>query len=71
MCKYIKSQREFKRLALRSQKMADRLKTIQPDFQLLTSQRFESLIQKIDRLMLEETEDWLALISHAELYKAV
>ena len=67
----IRSHRGYKRLALRSRKMAWELQGVKDSFRLLTPEKLESTLMEVEQLMLRETEDWLTLMSFAELYKAV
>ncbi|MBU1172891.1 MAG: hypothetical protein KKD44_25305 [Proteobacteria bacterium] len=65
----IRSIREYKRLAIRSQQMERRLINLKKEFHVMTPEKLERIIGKMEKLMLEESEDWLSFMSPAELYK--
>lgn len=65
----IRSSREYKRLAIRSQRMERQIMGLQSEFRLMTPEKLESILGKMEHLMVEETEDWLTFMSPAELYK--
>lgn len=64
----IETHREFKRLKMRSENMKTRLTHLKR--QLLganSTEEFESLMKKIDKVMLQETLDWMTLMRHVEI----
>ena len=67
----IRSNREYKRLAIRSKKMELSLNDLRKKFRLITPEKLEFLLNRMEQLMLEETEDWLTFMRPAELYKVV
>jgi hypothetical protein len=67
----VRSHREYKRLAMRSNKMVIELKELRGKFKLVTPKKLESLLHDTEKVMLKETLDWLALMKFAELHKAV
>ncbi len=71
MCEAIRSHREFRRLAIRSQRMELELEGLKKNFTILSLEKYEESIREINQKLLEETEDWIALMSYANLYKAV
>jgi hypothetical protein len=67
----IRSHREYKRLAMRSRKMAHELRELKKVFTLITPGKLEGLLRGTEQVMIEESRDWLALMTFAELHKAV
>jgi hypothetical protein len=71
MAESLRSHRQFKYLAMHSQKMAKELRALKNAYRLLTPQKFEDLLIETDRLMMRENEDWLALTGSTHLSKAI
>ncbi len=44
---------------------------LQARFRLLTTAKLEYLMHGLDEVLLQETQDWMALMSFSELHKAV
>lgn len=64
----IETYREFKRLSVRSSIMARRIEQL--DRRLTsasTPDEFLVLLHKIDKVMLQETQDWMTLMRHVEI----
>ncbi|GEM_PF-3774588 len=67
----VHSLREYERLTIHHKQMAFELREIEDSFKLLTPEKLEKLLNEIDKIMLQETQEWFQLISFAKLHKAV
>jgi hypothetical protein len=66
----IRSHREYKRLAIRSSLTASRLAGLKNSFEILTREDLVGLMEETERILMEETDEWLELMSSAKLHKA-
>ena len=62
---------EYKQLSMHSEQMAFELERIEASFNLLTHEKLERLLNETEALMIKEVEDWLELVSFAELHTTV
>lgn len=62
---------EYKRLYVRSRKMAVELNELNRSFRLLSPGKLEYIVRKTEKIMLDESMDWLALMSPLDLHKVV
>ena len=64
----MEAQREHLRLEKRSANMAPQLEQLSRQMASATDpERFESLLQQVDEIMLRETQDWLMLMRYVEI----
>jgi hypothetical protein len=64
----MEAHREHLRLEKRSANMAPQLELVNRQMASATDpERFESLLQQVDELMLRETQDWLMLMRYVEI----
>jgi regulator of sirC expression with transglutaminase-like and TPR domain len=64
----MEAHREYLRLEKRSANMGPQLQRL--NWQLKSAsdpERFESLLQQVDEIMLRETQDWLMLMRYVEI----
>lgn len=71
MTQAIRSHREYKRLAVRSKRMVATLKDTKADFQLLTPEKLNGLLRRIEQVMIRESQEWLDLMGFAELHRTL
>ncbi len=62
---------EYKQLSMHSEQMVFELERIKESFNLLTPEKLEKLLNETEHLMIKEVEDWLELVSFAELHTTV
>ncbi len=62
---------EYKRLYVRSRKLTVELNELKGSFRLLSPGKLEYLVRKTEKIMLNESREWLALMSPLELHKVV
>ncbi|OQX02732.1 MAG: hypothetical protein BWK80_57240 [Desulfobacteraceae bacterium IS3] len=68
----IQSFMEYKQLSMHSEQMVSELKELKDLFEkALTPEDLENFLNKTDHVMVREVQDWLELVSFAELHKAV
>jgi hypothetical protein len=68
----IRTHRDYKKIANDSMIMVNNLQQLRQELDKpLTSSKLNALIRKTEKLMREDTEDWLLLIASKELEKAV
>jgi hypothetical protein len=71
MTEAIRSHREYKRLAIRSKRLVVELYDAKAAFQLLTPDKLDRLLRRIEQVMIREAQEWLDLLSFAELYRTI
>ncbi len=62
---------EYKRLYIRSKKLTIELNELKKSFRLLSPGKLEYIVRKTEKIMLDESIDWLALMSPLDLHKVV
>jgi hypothetical protein len=62
---------EYKRLYVRSRKMAVELNELNKSFRLLSPGKLTYIVRKTEKIMIDESMDWLALMSPLDLHKVV
>jgi len=67
----IRSHRAYKHIARSSHQMHVNLANLKSKYQLYSPALLERYMQEAEHIMLKESEEWLALMSFSELYKAV
>ena len=71
MAEAIRTHREYKRLAIRSKRMVVELNDAKAAFQLLTPDKLDRLLRRTEQVMIRETQEWLDLMSFAELHRTI
>jgi len=71
MTEAIRTHREYKRLAIRSKRMVVELNDAKAAFQLLTPDKLDRLLRRTEQVMIRETQEWLDLMSFAELHRTI
>jgi hypothetical protein len=67
----IRSHRAYKHISRRSKHMYVELMKLKNRYQIYNPAKLEEYLMEAEQMMLRETEEWLVLMSFAELYKAV
>ena len=71
MTEAIRTHREYKRLVIRSKRMVVELNDAKAAFQLLTPDKLDRLLRRTEQVMIRETQEWLDLMSFAELHRTI
>ena len=71
MAEAIRTHREYKRLAIRSRRMVVELNDAKAAFQLLTTDKLDRVLRRTEQVMIREAQEWLDLMSFAELHRTI
>ncbi len=59
---WFRSHREYERLAARSEDMSDQLQAIASTVETASVEEFESIVRRVDNIVLTESQDWRGLV---------